>query len=97
MLGFIGAGVVGTIGGTGIRAVYWHLLGISVVNEQTLIPLGIFSGILITMMGIAWWVGKLITRFEMSITEHTKELAEIKRMVHDLPCPGKTEVCGHKK
>ena len=96
MLGFIGTGLAGTAVGVGARSVYWHLMGVSIITEQTLAPVGIFVGILITMTGLTWWIGRLITRFEMSISEHAKELTEIKRMIATLPCPGKTNTCQPK-
>ena len=74
MAGFAGAGVAGTAAGVAARAVYWHVLGVSVIDEQTLMPIGVMVGVCTTILIAGWSAGRMVKGFQDRIEELSRRL-----------------------
>lgn len=75
-VGFLCCGAAGTVSGVAARAVYWHVLGVSVVTEQTLMPIGVMVGVGSTLLIAGWFGGRTIRGFEDKIDELGRRLEE---------------------
>ena len=74
MLGFAGTGAAGTLAGVGARAIYWHLMGVSVIDEQTLMPVGVVVGVGTTILVAGWSAGRMVKGFQDRIEELSRRL-----------------------
>lgn len=76
MVGFVGCGALGTLSGVAARAVYWHLVGVSVITEQTLMPIGVMVAVGTTLLMAGWMAGRLVRGFEAQIKELSDRLEQ---------------------
>lgn len=64
ILGFMACGTVGTVAGVAARAIYWHTLGVSVIDEKTLAPVGVIVGVTASLVTGAYFVGRMLKGWE---------------------------------
>lgn len=69
MVAYVGCGMFGTAAGVGARAIYWHFMGVSVITEQTLMPIGVMVAVGSTLLLAGWLAGRLVRGFEAKIDE----------------------------
>jgi len=74
ILGFAGTGIFGTAAGVAARAMYWHCLGVSVIDEQTLMPVGVMVGVGSTILVAGWSAGRMVKGFQDRIDELSRRL-----------------------
>lgn len=67
--GFLCCGAAGTVSGIAARSVYWHIIGVSVITEQTLMPIGVMVGVGSTLLIAGWFAGRVVKGFEDKINE----------------------------
>lgn len=76
MVGWLGCGMLGTLSGVAARAVYWHLVGVSVITEQTLMPVGVVIAVGTTLLMAGWMAGRLVRGFEDQIKQLKERLED---------------------
>lgn len=74
MVAYVGCGMFGTAAGVGARAIYWHFMGVSVITEQTLMPIGVMVAVGSTLLLAGWLAGRLVRGFEAKIEDLTNRL-----------------------
>lgn len=74
MVAFVGCGAIGTLSGVAARSIYWHVVGVSVITEQTLMPIGVMVAVGSTLLVAGWMAGRLVRGFEAQIKELSDRL-----------------------
>lgn len=69
--------------GVAARAVYWHTIGVTVVDEQTLMPIGVMVGVGTTLVLAGWAAGRLVKGFQDRLDNLDKRLNDLYCMRSD--------------